>query len=281
MKSILASFPGKYGDVLWALPTIRAISERYHTPVTLVLSATYGQHGFADLLNAQDYCRVVVDPEWHPIEGAETAAQVPPCAKTPPYCDYHYQLHLSYRGWPQLPLPVATQMLAQQSLDELLIIDLRRPWITVSTPYALQGLVAVGFSDDWFELKFGLVQLLRRAGVPIAATCFAYGSRWDREASQEQSADWMRVARVFAGSRVVLACNSALHVLAVALGRPVVMMEPSEARWNDIFYPLGRTGPQVTVVMGNDGRPTFDARHVKDTLTDVLRTAPLLTGDLV
>jgi hypothetical protein len=50
------------------------------------------------------------------------------------------------------------------------------------------------------------------------------------------------------------------------LGKQVVMVEPNEARWNPIFYPYDKTGGRVELVVGNDARPTFDARHVADTL---------------
>jgi hypothetical protein len=69
---------------------------------------------------------------------------------------------------------------------------------------------------------------------------------------------------------VFLGDCSAWHVLAMAMGIPVVLVEPLEARWNPIFYPLGMDGPQVTMVRGNDGNPTFDARHVADALTRAL-----------
>ena len=82
---------------------------------------------------------------------------------------------------------------------------------------------------------------------------------------------WEQHATTFRNADVVLACNSALHVLAVAVGTPVVMVEPLEARWNPIFLPLGMDGPQITVVKGNDGRPTWDSRAARDTLLAVLQ----------
>ena len=71
-------------------------------------------------------------------------------------------------------------------------------------------------------------------------------------------------------AQIVLGCCSALHVLAVALGKRCVSMEPAEARWNPIFYPLGTTG-RVKLVMGSDNRPTFDARAVRQAVEEALR----------
>ena len=46
-------------------------------------------------------------------------------------------------------------------------------------------------------------------------------------------------------------------------------MEPNPQRHNDVFWPLGKTGPQVTQVLGGDGQWTFDARHVAEAIEAV------------
>jgi hypothetical protein len=84
--------------------------------------------------------------------------------------------------------------------------------------------------------------------------------------------NWEETVTAIQAADVFLGCNSGLHVLACAIGKPVIMMEPSPARHNPIFFPLGTTGPQVTLVLGNDGQPTWDARAVADTLHRVLST---------
>ena len=97
------------------------------------------------------------------------------------------------------------------------------------------------------------------------------GGRWgDTPFSiATHSCTWPQAARHIRHAKVFLGDCSALHVLAVALGTPVVLVEPMEARWNPIFYPLGMDGA-VQVVKGNDGRPTWDARHVGDVLRERL-----------
>ena len=91
-----------------------------------------------------------------------------------------------------------------------------------------------------------------------------------RNESEPDAQERVEATAWIAGAKVLLTDCSALHVLAVALGIPTVIVEPMEARWNTIFYPLGFDGPQVTIVKGLDGQPTFDARHVTETLSKVI-----------
>ena len=60
--------------------------------------------------------------------------------------------------------------------------------------------------------------------------------------------------------------------VACALGKPCVLIEPNPHRHGDLFYPYGKTGSRVTLVVGNDGKPTFDARHCADAIWEALRT---------
>lgn len=92
--------------------------------------------------------------------------------------------------------------------------------------------------------------------------------RWDVEAGMG-AVHWERAASTLARAKVALCDCSALHVLAVAVGTPVVVMEPNPHRWNRIFWPLGRSGPQVYGVDGNDGQPSFDSRHTADRVIEV------------
>jgi hypothetical protein len=93
--------------------------------------------------------------------------------------------------------------------------------------------------------------------------CGTPGSRWQTEAWHGITS-WETAAGLIASSQLFLGCCSALHVLACGLGVPVVLMEPNPHRHHVNFYPYGTEGPRVTLVRGNDGQPTFDARHVLD-----------------
>lgn len=274
---ICCTFPGKFGDILWALPTVRAISEYYQTPVTLVISGKYGS--LKRLIEDQvGYIEdVVVDHAWEVVETAPMTPRTPPLG-VPGIYDRVY--HLGYDSWPSQPLPYEIERIAQMAWVEAQPfgrIDLQRPWIKVSALPARD--LAVGFSDEWFELKTGVADLLSyrfrdRALWTSTQTgrtiIYCNGNnRWAQEGPWLYAKEWHEAACWISSARVLLACNSALHVLGVAVGTPVVVMEPAEARWNEIFWPLGVDGPQVYQVRGNDGKPTFDARHVGDLIEQV------------
>ena len=263
---ILTTFPGKFGDVIWACPSLRALAEATGAPVDLAVAAESAS--ICPLLEAQPYIgKAFAIPEWIGLAEPHMPWQAPRVA------GYDAQVDLGYRGWPDQPLAQYTfaRLRAEACWAGVQegALALERPWITAGDiARRLSGAISVGFSDDHFELKYGLLRLLHAEFSPYTAgftPLYAEGSRWQREGGLGVSGcDWLEAARVIAGASLFLGCCSALHVLAIALGVPVVMMEPSAARHNDIFYPLGKSGPQVTLVTGNDGLPTWDARAVAE-----------------
>lgn len=267
---ILASLPGRNGDQLWSLPTVRALAESYDQSITVCLSAKYA--GLQSLIAAQPYVEdVLVLSDWVVEESAPISPRIPP---TLPDHDRHFPL--GYAGWPTPDLPrdiYRNALLAYEDPQGLQPLDLKRPWITVvgaAVPCAL----AIGFTAEYFELKVGLVTLLERTVRLPSLVIVPVGSRWQTERPHGSYAlylsDWLDAARLIRNSDLFFGCCSALHVLAVAIGTPVVLMEPNPQRWNDVFYPLGKSGPQVTLVLGGDGQPTFDARHCADVIREVM-----------
>lgn len=260
-ERVLVSFPGRAGDLLWSLPSVRAISEALGHPVDLQICGAFG--GLTELLLAQPYLHSVwADPRWQLVPPEEWRAPRLPQ-------DYDRVIHLGYRGWPKLPLPMEVYQTALQDpqTPPLAPLDLDRPWITV-TPFAYAAhTAAVGFSDNHFELKYGLYTLLNRSLRPLFPLA-APGSRWALEGRVAPSS-WLAAASLIAGATVFLGCNSGLHVLACALGIPCVIVEPMVDRHNPIFWPFGMDG-RVRCVRGTDGQPTWDARHTADALREAL-----------
>lgn len=265
--NLLCTHPGRHGDLLWALPTVRALHEAGHT-VDLALSPKYSS--LQALIQQQAYVRTVqIVPDWDVREDAPISPRMPRLLPTAwPF--YGRLVHLGYDGWPQSVLPryvYDTVQIEHPSLP-IAALDLERPWIT--TDLLRIHDLALGFSDEWFELKYGIYSLVAQDYAPM--TICAVGSRWDVEGGWIGGAvGWEEAAARIAESHYFLGCCSALHVLACAVGTPCVIVEPSEARWNPIFWPFGMDGPRVRVVRGTDGRPTFDARHVRDAVADALK----------
>lgn len=262
MTCVLTSFPGRCGDLIWALPTIRAISESYGAPVDLLICGEF--EGMVPLLQQQPYLQhVEPDPAWS--VGTGWQPPVDPGLGMP---GYDRVFHLGYRRWPELPLPVEIDQTVRAD-RELPPLDLARPWITAPLEGPLHyhlaprtRRIAVGFSECHFELKYGLLGLLGQHDSRWEVqTVMGPTGRWGDEAG-EGMCNWEEAAHAISQAEVFVGDCSALHVLAVALGVPVVLVEPMEARWNPIFYPCGKVGPQVTLVTGLDGLPTFDSRHL-------------------
>lgn len=268
---ILCTFPGRAGDILWSLPTMRAISEYFEAPVDLQIAGEFAS--LAALLQHQAYIgAVLADVAWGLTPPNEWQA--------PAITGYDHVFHLGYRGWPDKPL--AQYIYDQVASGWLEPLNLETPWLTAPPlQHSHRTSMTIGFTEAHFELKYGLTKLLtdrwgtteywkradRSEFLPVN---LSFGSRWANESLHQGSYSWAESAAWIRNSHVFFGCCSALHVLAVGLGTPVVLMEPMEARWNDIFYPLGKVGPQVTLVMGLDGKPTFDARHCWETLQKFL-----------
>lgn len=268
--STLVSYPGRYGDLIWALPCLRALSRRSGERIDLQICGEFAS--IIPLLQRQSYLGdIVADERWGMSDGWVA----------PTLGAYSRYLALGYRRWPELPLPLETlctlnletaRVGATQALAEA-ELDLQTPWIT-NLPPAPPTELAIGFSECHFELKVGLVTLLEKMGVPMQVLTHETRTRWFLERPRGgyplTHAAWLEEAAIIRNADVFLGCNSGLHVLAVAIGTPVVVVEPMEARHNPIFFPLGDRGPQVTLVKGNDGQPTFDARAVREAIEEVL-----------
>ena len=276
MSRVLCTMPGRAGDILWALPSVRAIAEHHGDPVDLLIAGEFAS--MVPLLEQQPYlARVHADPVWN-------MAEWKPPGREDVISPYDHVYHLGYRRWPECPLPFEVKFsLAafgwQGRFEDCPAPDLTRPWITVEDSGfapAITVAITVGFTEAWFELKLGLLVCVEQAlAYPdLYVLVPPTGGRWVDEAegaiTEPFPCTWLEAAQVIRNSPLFFGDCSALHVLAVGMGKPVVLMEPMEARWNDIFYPLGKTGPQVRLVTGNDGRPTFDARACADTLKEAL-----------
>lgn len=257
---ILCTFPGRHGDLLWALPTLRAIARSTDQPVDLLVSEKYGS--LCPLIERQPYVgRAIVEPGWPVVESAPMSPRMPPVMPE----GYDRYLHLGYEGWPSAPLPYEILGIAEKQLPITPShFDLLDPWI--AKPYDLPAAqIIVGWSEEWFELKLGLTEILQhRLNTPYETYRIVNVStspRWQAETSLHAT-DWVTAAAWLHSGQIFVGCCSALHVLAVGCGRDVIAVEPSSMRLHEIFWPLGKDGTRVRIVRGIDGQSTFDGRHL-------------------
>lgn len=279
---ILVTFPGKIGDILWAMATVRAISETYGGPVDFACCAE-GRHfeSILPLLAGQSYIdRAWCFASWQPREGGpDPFTPRQPAMDTAIAAQYDAIYHLGYEGWPtpDLARDIYERFLQQYTAEWRVVfapapLDLDRPWITAPDYILDRTDLTWGMTDEHFELKYGLYWLLRTHYVyvpntakPLAWVNVSGSARWRTEGGHGHTA-WESAAVWISGTRLFVGCCSALHVLACAVGTPAVLVEPAHARHHDVFYPYGKEGPQVTLVMGSDGLPTCDARHCIETI---------------
>jgi hypothetical protein len=272
--------PGKFGDLLWALATVKALGGgRLWLPDAL--------QSIGPLLLAQPYIHgVYFDPTWQVQDTAPATPRTPrPDTDGPPW-DVTDLVHLGYPGWPDRPLPEYTAALAG------VVVDLGQPWIATPTYSGHTTVDVLGhFTDRWFELKYGCWQLLtERLDACTFALAYAPDSRWLSEGTEhvnvrERAPDWLQLARLIPRAKLVLCDNSAAMVLCAAFQTtPCLVLEPEEARHHPIFWPGiqgGDDGPErwrpreplcrwIHPLLGGDGRPTFDSRHLIATVRRLL-----------
>jgi len=283
---IYTTMCGHHGDILWALPTVRRLSVIHDRPVYLVIPEKYGRRGFAEMICEQPYIKDVVqlsEKGW-PIK--ETAPMTPAEPVWRPSGGYHMH-HLGYRQWPTLKLPyeISQNFLNQDVAPVLRPLDMS-PWI--ATPHKRppgffwEPTVAVGFSEEHIELKMGLLAALVERfprvqfEVLVAPNAVRY-QEWMGLGSLENlvfhHVGWPSACDCIDNANIFLGCLAGLWVLANAVGKRTVIMEPNPQRQHEIFWvdlPDDDGLNRNFLVKGNDGKPTFDARHVGDALEAAL-----------
>jgi hypothetical protein len=270
---ITVTHPGKLGDLLWALPTVRELALSRNDTIQLWLPSQCKP--LVNLLAKQWYIRqTVIDEDW--VLGANT----PEAPAKPPVEPDGEVIHLGYPEWPTMPLPFYTASLAgvEPSWD---------PWIEAEPLVETYGqqLLLYAWTDNWFELKLGLTEILIRQ-LPVNAWTLRTDPKSARWPIYEHAYGTKieELARCIASSTLVVTDCSMAMVLTAALGKRCVVMEPEPARHHPIFWP-GSTqddsghwrqadnqfGRLIWPVIGGDGKPTFDARHTKDLIMELLR----------
>jgi len=236
MSKVLCTFSGKFGDILWSLPTVRELSRRHEEPVDFAIMPQY--KSLLDLLGLQPYiasARVI--PNWE-CTGS-------PCGDQPwqpPHeCEegYEHVYHLTYRqhpgmgGAPALPLCDFTAW--QQG------IKLRTPVVPFITAESIdifppppQPVIPVGFNGDYWDMTTQFRFRLTAATASLLS--------W----IDISALPWMQAASLISQMGIFVGCRSALWVLAMGLGARTIVYEPNPSRhaeghWGRVFgCPYGK-----------------------------------------
>ena len=285
-SQVVCTMPGRFGDILWALPTVRAIARYHDQKVELAVSAKYERIVPLVTAGAREYISRAYGVDSWVVE--ETAPMTP---SRPPALWRALKLakvvhHLGYEEWPKTQLPYDIMARAGVGLSDVFSLIPRReaatgaalsgehirgllsPWIQVA-PSDFPPDISIGFTDEWAELKVGLILALADAfPTHTMEVVVPAGSRLIEEWPILRSiyrvsvtkTDLLTAARIIRGSKVFVGCLSSLGVLAQSMGVPGVFVEPSTERHHPIFWT--NCGERSTLVLGNDDKPTFDARHM-------------------
>ncbi|KKL69342.1 hypothetical protein LCGC14_2115880, partial [marine sediment metagenome] len=275
---------------LWSLPTVRLLAARHKTPVDFMTSPKYGS--ILDLIQPQTYIlKTRTNEKWDVQETAPMTPRVPPARDDNDYnadnacVDYEAIYHLGYQKWPSRPLAeeIRVETLGGGQPGDPQYVSLDTPWINMpdaTTRTSPGPVVAVGFTNEHIELKMGVLcglvaslpEISWRLVVPDGRAAHR-AWEWERftrawpENFTFWQTSWVQAAHVIATADLFFGCLSAPWVLANAVGTPTVIMEPSPERHNPIFW---RESPKNHLVVGNDGKPTFDLRHTCDMIAAVL-----------
>jgi hypothetical protein len=259
----LCTVAGRHGDALWSLATVRAIAETLGEQVDFCISGKYA--GLVPLIRKQEYIREAYgEEEWEVLETAPMTPAEPPLIRGG---SYDRIIHLSLRAWPSAPtLAESYWAVAKEQVNGLKALEVERPWIAPAYRPAYNPDLVVGFSDEWFELKVGLWDLVNTALYGgIQALC-AHGSRWETE-TDGTACGWIEMSKQISSAKLFFGCLSAPWVLANALGKKTVIVEPNPNRLNPVFW---LESPRNKMVMGGDLKPTFDARATVQMIKQVL-----------
>lgn len=226
MSIALCTFSGKYGDILWSLATVKAISEMLGECVDMAVMPQY--ESLMPLLRSQPYIsRAFVIPEWQ-CTGSPHGDQpgVPP--QTELVRQYTRQFHLAYQGHPGI---TAQRM----SLVDFIAFQQGMKFVKNPVPfidtfeYKLKiPYVAYAFNAEYHELKQNFKQMAM-SGTPEFEWKNCSGLPW------KEAALCIKNAQAFVG------CRSANWVLACGVGQKrIFTYEPNPARskhgmFGDVF----------------------------------------------
>lgn len=244
MSRYLTSFSGKAGDILWSLPTVRAVSQLTGGPVDFCCMPQY--KSLLPLLEYQPYIgRAFVVEDWK-CTGSPHGDQP---WKAPSHVESGYEKvwHLGYRKPPDLPLIDFTAVQAGVELKPPVLPFLEAPECT-STP-AGEKYVACGFNPGYKHLK----ERFRAAfdpGIKVVDT---------------ETVPWLEAASLIKHAVCFVGCRSSNAVLAHGVNQQALIYEPDLARsgygrpwWRrvvrKIVYPLA---PEGTIFRCPYGRETI------------------------
>lgn len=210
----LCTFSGKNGDILWSLPTARALAERDGQPVDFGIMPQYEK--LLPLIEGQEYInRAFTIPNWITTGSpfGDQPWEAPIGAYDDPYT--HGITHLTYREHPNIPLI--------RYISQLQGVDLGpyRPWLKFPpAEYLFENEVMCGFNPDHSTEKLVFMDTLRSLLPGINFI----------DVSKDGSVEWTVAASCIQTAGIFIGDRSALAVVGYGVGAKVITFEPNMSR---------------------------------------------------
>lgn len=218
MARVLTSFSGKFGDILWALPTVRAVSQMKGERVDFCCMPQY--KSLLPLIQAQPYVdKAFVVEDWLLQHSNHGDQPWNPPARIDR--EYDQSWHLGYRAHPGLsgqPNMSLIDFIAWQQGIRFTANPI--PFIS-GLPFLKEdegklGHVAYAFNDMYSDLKLRFFNMLvRRTEVTFVDV---------------SKRSWLESVSVIKGAVAYVGDRSALHVVAHGVGQRLITYEPHPAR---------------------------------------------------
>jgi hypothetical protein len=259
MGKTLCTFSGKYGDILWSLPTARQIA-RVLTAGQVDFAVMPYYENLLPLLRAQPYiANAFVIPNWlrthsnhgdqpwqPPCRMAGNAIQVLGRTEPPPPIDgditqiaqtefqYDRAFHLTYKGHPGITAP-SMPLIDFIAWQHGLRFTEREAFIDVpdcSEQFSIIHLSSGRFTDVVKENRL-ITYAFNEQYDQMKKEFFEHlwGLLKDEfEFFNAGSAKWLEAAWAVKNSLTYVGCRSANWVLAIGLGQSTIVYEPHPAR---------------------------------------------------
>lgn len=218
MSNVLCTFSGKFGDILWSLPTAREISKRHHVPVDFQVMPAYDS--LTELISNQEYINCAsVNQGWH-CEGSPHGDQpwFPQNNESLQHM-YEHIYHLTYKSHPGIGgeyMPLI-DFIAKQA-------DIRFegppiPFISVDA-IKLEDTrthIAYSFNNDYHSDKLQFLDIIN--------------ANTDVRLIDVSKLSWLRAAEVIHTAMAFIGCRSANWVVANGVAQNnIFIYEPNPAR---------------------------------------------------
>lgn len=236
MSKNLVTFSGKYGDILWSLPTVKKISQLVGEPVDFATMPMY--HSLLPLLARQSYINTARamsdwmlmhsnygDQPWNPPSHTQCVTQGQGAYECKAGWDKCW--HLGYRQHPGKVFGAQEmQLIDFTAWQQGIYFNQDNPLPFIDTPELVQKpvdkYIAVSFNDQYIDLKAVFYnKLVERFGSRIVATTVP----WDNERKE-----WKESSQIIANAAGYVGCRSSNYVIAHGVKKRMITYEPHPAR---------------------------------------------------